>query len=70
MASTVTYLLPIVAIILGFLVLDEHITLPGLAGIVLILAAVAFTWSSTRRAAQERETGAAERSGRAGVKEG
>ncbi len=42
-ASTVTYLLPIVAIILGFLVLGEHITLPDLAGIALILAGVALT---------------------------
>jgi drug/metabolite transporter (DMT)-like permease len=40
-ASTVTYLLPIVAIALGFLVLGEHITPPDLAGIVLILAGVA-----------------------------
>jgi drug/metabolite transporter (DMT)-like permease len=42
-ASTVTYLLPIVAISLGFLVLGEHITLPDLAGIALILAGVALT---------------------------
>jgi uncharacterized membrane protein len=40
-ASTVTYLLPIVAIIADFLVLGEHITLPDLAGIALILAGVA-----------------------------
>lgn len=42
-ASTVTYLLPIVAIILGVLVLGEHITLLVLAGIALILAGVALT---------------------------
>ena len=42
-ASTVTYLLPIVAIILGFLVLGEHITLADLAGIALILAGVALS---------------------------
>jgi len=49
-ASTVTYLLPIVAIILGFLVLGEHITLPDLAGIALILAGVAL---SRNRATQQ-----------------
>ncbi len=42
-ASTVTYLLPIVAILLGVLVLGERITLPVLAGIALILAGVALT---------------------------
>ena len=42
-ASTVTYLLPIVAIVLGVLVLGEHITLPVIAGIALILAGVALT---------------------------
>ena len=42
-ASTVTYLLPVVAIILGFLVLGERITLADLAGIALILAGVALS---------------------------
>ena len=42
-ASTVTYLLPVVAIILGFLVLGERITLAALAGIALILAGVALS---------------------------
>jgi drug/metabolite transporter (DMT)-like permease len=42
-ASTVTYLLPIVAIVLGFGVLGEHVTLADLAGIALILAGVALT---------------------------
>ena len=40
-ASTVTYLLPVVAIVLGFLVLHENITLTTLAGIALILAGTA-----------------------------
>jgi drug/metabolite transporter (DMT)-like permease len=40
-ASTVTYLLPVVAIILGVAVLGEHISLPVLAGIALILSGVA-----------------------------
>ena len=39
-ASTVTYLLPVVAIVLGVLVLSEKITVLMLAGIVLILAGV------------------------------
>jgi drug/metabolite transporter (DMT)-like permease len=42
-ASTVTYLLPIVAIILGVLVLGEHITVLVLAGIALILIGVTLT---------------------------
>jgi drug/metabolite transporter (DMT)-like permease len=48
-ASTVTYLLPVVAIILGFLVLSEHITLLDLAGIALILAGVALTQNNAAR---------------------
>lgn len=42
-ASTVTYLLPVVAIILGAAVLGETITALTLAGIALILAGVALT---------------------------
>ncbi|MGO9298301.1 MAG: DMT family transporter [Streptosporangiaceae bacterium] len=42
-ASTVTYLLPVVAIILGVLVLGEPITLAILAGIALILTGIALT---------------------------
>jgi drug/metabolite transporter (DMT)-like permease len=49
-ASTVTYLLPVVAIVLGVLVLGEHITWPVLAGIALILAGVALTRNRTTRA--------------------
>ena len=49
-ASTVTYLLPVVAIILGFLVLGEHVTLLDLAGIALILAGVALTRNRAPRA--------------------
>ena len=36
-ASTVTYLLPVVAIVLGVLVLNESITVAMLAGIALVL---------------------------------
>lgn len=42
-ASTVTYLLPVVAIILGVAVLGEHVGVLTLAGIALILAGVALT---------------------------
>jgi drug/metabolite transporter (DMT)-like permease len=42
-ASTVTYLLPVVAIILGVVVLGEHVTPPILAGIALVLGGVALT---------------------------
>jgi len=48
-ASTVTYLLSAVAIILGVLVLSEHITFLILAGIALILAGVALTRHRDRR---------------------
>jgi drug/metabolite transporter (DMT)-like permease len=52
-ASTVTYLLPVVAIVLGVVVLDEKITATMLAGIALVLGGVALT----RR--QPNRTGAA-----------
>lgn len=42
-ASTVTYLLPVVAIMLGVLVLGEDITAIVIAGMVLVLAGVAIT---------------------------
>lgn len=42
-ASTVTYLLPVVAIVLGVLVLSENITATVLAGIALVLTGVAMT---------------------------
>lgn len=42
-ASTVTYLLPVVAIVLGVVVLGESITVITLAGIALVLAGVALT---------------------------
>ena len=38
-----TYLLPVVAIVLGVLVLGESITVTTLAGIALVLAGVALT---------------------------
>ncbi len=48
-ASTVTYLLPVIAIILGVLVLNETITAITLAGIALVLAGVALTRRQPRR---------------------
>jgi drug/metabolite transporter (DMT)-like permease len=53
-ASTVTYLLPVIAIILGILVLGEHISLLILAGIALILAGIVLTRQPKRRAPAER----------------
>lgn len=40
-ASTTTYLLPIVAVILGALVVSETVTLPMIAGMVVVLGGVA-----------------------------
>lgn len=42
-ASTVTYLLPVVAIVLGVLVLSEQVTAAAIAGTALVLAGVALT---------------------------
>lgn len=42
-ASTVTYLLPVVAVILGWIVLHETITVAMLGGFVLVLIGVALT---------------------------
>jgi 2-methylisocitrate lyase-like PEP mutase family enzyme len=42
-ASTVTYLLPMVTIVVGVTALSEHATLSAIAGVVLILVGVAFT---------------------------
>jgi drug/metabolite transporter (DMT)-like permease len=52
-ASTVTYLLPVVAIVLGVLVLGESITVYALAGIALVLAGVALTRRRAKPAANE-----------------
>jgi drug/metabolite transporter (DMT)-like permease len=42
-AATVTYLLPVVAIVLGVLALGETVTAAAIAGIALVLAGVALT---------------------------
>jgi drug/metabolite transporter (DMT)-like permease len=52
-ASTVTYLLPVVAIVLGVLVLGETITGTTLAGIALVLAGVALTRRKVKPASSE-----------------
>jgi drug/metabolite transporter (DMT)-like permease len=49
-ASTVLYLLPVVAIILGVLVLSESVTATILAGIALVLGGVALTRRRASRA--------------------
>ena len=53
-ASTVTYLLPVVAIVLGVLVLDESITANALAGIALVLAGVALARRPVRQRPPEQ----------------
>ncbi|MFF5177226.1 EamA family transporter [Micromonospora sp. NPDC000316] len=50
-ASVVTYLLPIVAVVLGWLFLDEAITAAIAAGIALVLAGVTLT---RKRSAEQR----------------
>jgi drug/metabolite transporter (DMT)-like permease len=49
----VTYLLPLVAIVLGVLVLSESVTVLG--GIALVLAGVALTRRRTKSAIDERQ---------------
>ena len=55
-ASTVTYLLPVVAIVLGVVVLRETITVATLAGIALVLAGVAITRLRRKRGRDESAT--------------
>jgi drug/metabolite transporter (DMT)-like permease len=52
-ASTVTYLLPVVAIVLGVLVLGESITVATLSGIALVLVGVALTRRRAKPASAE-----------------
>ena len=54
-ASTVTYLLPVVAIVLGVLVLNETITVAALGGIALVLVGVALTRRRTKPATDEQQ---------------
>jgi len=43
LASTVTYLLPVVAVLAGLVVLDEHVTAALIAGVVVVLVGVGLT---------------------------
>jgi len=52
-ASTVTYLPPVVAIVLGVLVLGENVTMTVLAGVALVLAGVALTRHRAKPATDE-----------------
>jgi drug/metabolite transporter (DMT)-like permease len=55
LASTVTYLLPVVAVILGALILAEPITVQLGAGVAIVLAGVALTRRTpTDKSAGER----------------
>jgi len=54
-ASTVTYLLPVVAIVLGVVVLGESITAMMLAGIALVLIGVALTRRRAKPGSSERQ---------------
>jgi drug/metabolite transporter (DMT)-like permease len=56
-ASTGTYLLLVVAIVLGVLVLGENITMTVLAGIALVLAGVALTRRYAKPATDEPQVG-------------
>ena len=53
-ASTVTYLLPVVAIVLGVLVLNETVTAITLAGIALVLGGVALARVRRTQPANQR----------------
>jgi len=53
-AATVTYLLPVVAIVLGVLVLGEGLTITVLAGIALVLAGVALTRGRQQTAVRDQ----------------
>jgi drug/metabolite transporter (DMT)-like permease len=54
LASTATYLLPVVAVVLGALTLDEPITLPLVVGVGIVLAGVALTTRRRQRADRAR----------------
>ena len=56
-ASTVTYLLPVVAIVLGVLVLNETITASMIAGLRLVLAGIALTRLQPRPAKEASNLG-------------
>ncbi|MDH2429768.1 DMT family transporter [Sphaerisporangium sp. TRM90804] len=55
-ASVVTYLLPVVAVALGATVLSEPLTVPVLAGMVIVLAGVALTRRAATRVPPAQKT--------------
>jgi drug/metabolite transporter (DMT)-like permease len=57
-ASLVTYLIPPIAVVVGWLVLDEEITLQLVVGLVIIVASVAAVRSGPRRTRAPAETAA------------
>lgn len=48
-ASLVTYVVPVVGVILGWLVLDEYLGVSGLSGMLLIVAGVAISYGWHKR---------------------
>ena len=57
-ASFVTYIIPVVGIILGWAILDEHLAWTGFLGMALIVVGV---WVSVGRANGNRDSGAGNR---------
>jgi drug/metabolite transporter (DMT)-like permease len=56
-ASLVTYIIPVVGLILGWLVLDERLGLNGIVGMILIVAGVAVSYGWHRRGRRQQATG-------------
>jgi drug/metabolite transporter (DMT)-like permease len=56
-ASLVTYIIPVVGLILGWLVLDERLGLNGIAGMLLIVAGVAVSYGWHRRGNRQQAIG-------------
>jgi drug/metabolite transporter (DMT)-like permease len=54
--ATYAYVNPVVAVVLGFLILQEDISLPMLLGAVLIVASVAFTIRTTVGGSKSEES--------------
>jgi drug/metabolite transporter (DMT)-like permease len=63
--STYAYVNPLVAVVLGVVLLDEHLTADQAAGTALIVASVALTLHATRRPRSQGAPGAAEARSRA-----
>jgi drug/metabolite transporter (DMT)-like permease len=57
--SLVTYITPVVGVVLGWLVLDEYLGFSGLAGMLLIVAGIAISYSWAQRLRRKRPAVAA-----------